>query len=95
LRHVQVKGRKQDFMIYELVGLANADDPELEPRPADRRLSEMTWLASKCFEAGDVEGAAHRYREILRQFPEDGVAKSMLAACLPSNVPALSPQEQT
>jgi adenylate cyclase len=95
LRHVQVKGRKQDFMIYELVGLANADDPELEPRPADRRLSEMTWLASKCFEAGDVEGAAHRYREILRQFPEDGVAKSMLAACLPSNAPALSPQEQT
>jgi adenylate cyclase len=90
LRHVQVKGRKQDFMIYELVGLANADDPELEARPADRRLSEMTWLASKCFEAGDLEGAAHRYQEILRQFPDDGVAKSMLAACLESKVPAVS-----
>jgi adenylate cyclase len=83
LRHVQVKGRKQDFMIYELVGLANTDDPELEVRPADRRLSEMTWLASKCFEARDLDGAGRRYREILELFPSDGVAKSMLAACLP------------
>jgi adenylate cyclase len=83
LRHVQVKGRKQDFMIYELVGLARTNDPELEVRPADRRLSEMTWLASKCFEAGDLEGAAQKYREILGQFPSDGVAKAMLAACLP------------
>lgn len=83
LRHVQVKGRKQDFMIYELVGLANSVDPELEVRHADRRLSEMTWRASKCFEAGDLEGAGRRYREILDRFPDDGVAKSMLAACLP------------
>jgi len=88
LRHVQVKGRKQDFMIYELVGMANTDDPELEARPAERRLIEMTWGASKCFEAGDLEGAAGRYREILEQFPGDGVAKEMLALCVPSNVPA-------
>jgi adenylate cyclase len=88
LRRVQVKGRKQEFMIYELVGLANSDDPELEARPADRKLSEMTWAASKCFEAGDLAGAARRYRAILGQFPKDGVAKSMLAACLQGNVPA-------
>jgi adenylate cyclase len=79
LRHVQVKGRKQDFVIYELVGLANSSDPELVARPADRRLCEMTRLASKDFEVGDVEGAARHYREILAQFPEDGVAKAMLA----------------
>jgi adenylate cyclase len=79
LRHVQVKGRKQDFMIYELVGLANTDDPELEVRPADRRLTEMTWLASKCLEAGDFGGASRGYREILGQFPWDGVARAMLA----------------
>jgi len=88
LRHVRVKGRKQDFMICELLGIANSRDPELEIRPDDQRLSEMTWLASKCFEAGDLEGAARRYQEILWQFPDDGVARSMLAACLPSNVPA-------
>jgi adenylate cyclase len=88
LRHVRVKGRKQDFMIYELLGLANSRDPELEIRPRDQRLSEMTWLASKCFEAGDLEGAARRYLEILGLFPDDGVAKSMLVACSSSDVPA-------
>jgi adenylate cyclase len=81
LRNVQVKGRKQDFMIYELIGFANTDDPELLVRASDRKLSEMTWLASRCFEAGDFGGAARGYREILAQFPRDGVAKSMLAAC--------------
>jgi adenylate cyclase len=74
-------------MIYELLGMANSDDPELEVRPDDQRLSEMTWLASKCFEAGDLEGAARRYREVLGQFPDDGVARSMLAACSQSNMP--------
>ena len=79
LRHVQVKGRKQDFMIYELVGLANTEDPELLARTNDRRLSDMTWGASKCFEAGDLGGAARGYREILARFPCDGVATAMLA----------------
>lgn len=82
LRHVQVKGRKQDFLIYELVGIANSSDPELRARSDDQRLSEMTWLASKCFEAADLEGAVRCYREIIGKFPNDGVAKSMLAACL-------------
>jgi len=84
LRQVQVKGRKQEFMIYELIGITNSNDPELEVRPDDRRLSEITWAASRCFEAGDLEAAACRYREILEHFPNDGVAKSMLAACMQS-----------
>lgn len=89
LRRVQVKGRTQDFMIYELVGLANTEDPELKVHPDDQRLSEMTWTASRCFETGDIEGAARRYREILLQFPDDGAARSMLAACSPTIVPAV------
>ncbi|WP_198027969.1 adenylate/guanylate cyclase domain-containing protein [Bradyrhizobium murdochi] len=88
LRRVRVKGRKQDFMIYELLGFANSRDPELEVRRDDQVLSEMTWLASKRFEAGDLQGAARRYREILERFPDDGVAKSMLATCLPGAVAA-------
>jgi adenylate cyclase len=87
LRHVQVKGRKQDFMIYELVGMASSGDPELETRLHDRRLSEMTWAASNCFEAGDLDGAARCYWKILEEFPNDGVAKSMLGACAPSKQP--------
>jgi adenylate cyclase len=87
LRHVQVKGRKQDFMIYELVGMADSSDPELEANVNDRRLSEMTWAASNCFEAGDVEGAARRYAEILKEFPGDRVAQAMLAECAPGSAP--------
>jgi adenylate cyclase len=90
LRHVQVKGRNQDFMIYDLLGFVNSGDPELEVRPAERRLSEMTWTASNSFEAGDIESAARCYREILKEFPNDGVAKSMLAECAPNNVRAVA-----
>jgi len=48
-------------------------------RASDRKLSDMTWGASKCFEAGDFGGAARGYREILGQFPCDNVARAMLA----------------
>jgi adenylate cyclase len=83
LRRVQVKGRKQEFMIYELLGVADSNDPELETRPDDRKLSEMTWAASAHFEKGDLAGAARAYRKILAQFPNDSVAKAMLSACVP------------
>jgi len=53
MRRVQVKGRKQEFMLYELLGMARRGDPELETRPADRTLSGMTWIASKSFETGE------------------------------------------
>jgi adenylate cyclase len=81
LGRVQVKGRKQEFMVYELLGMAKHRDPELEVRPNDTRLNEMTWVASKSFEQGDFEQAARRYREILKEFPNDPVVKAMLAAC--------------
>ena len=77
-RKVQVKGRKHQFMIYELLGIASSNDPELELRADDGRLSEMTWGASSCFERGDFAEATLRYRGILELFPNDLVAKSML-----------------
>jgi len=78
LRRVQIKGRKQEFMIYELLGMATSDDLELAIRPANKRLSEMTWAASKSFDKGDLEEAARRYRDILGEFPNDPVAKAVL-----------------
>jgi adenylate cyclase len=54
LRRVQVKGRKQEFMVYELLGMAGSDDLELETRSSDRRLSELTWSASTFFEKRDL-----------------------------------------
>ena len=88
LRRVQVKGRRREFMIYELLGITNSDDPELATRADDRLLSDMTWVASRSFEQRDFTAAARHYREILQRFPEDLLAKSMLAACAPNLMPA-------
>jgi adenylate cyclase len=78
LRRVQVKGRKQEFMIYELLGVTGGGDSEIEVRSADQRLSQLTWDASAHFEKGDLKEAARRYQKILDEFPGDPVAKSML-----------------
>jgi adenylate cyclase len=80
LRRVQVKGRKQAFMVYELLGIADSDDPELQARADDKKLSEMTWIASGYYEKADFTGAALRYAAIVKAFPNDAVAKSMLSA---------------
>jgi hypothetical protein len=78
LRKVQVKGRKHEFMIYELLGIKGSSDPELEIRERDARLNEMTWEASRSYERGDVAEAMRRYRAMLDVFPDDPVAKTML-----------------
>ena len=93
LRRVQVKGRKHEFMIYELLGIRSSNDPELELRGGDQKLSEMTWVASGCLARGDVTGAADGYRAILELFPNDPVAKAMLRALSPSLQPEMPDQE--
>jgi class 3 adenylate cyclase/ABC-type nitrate/sulfonate/bicarbonate transport system substrate-binding protein len=81
IRKVQVKGRKHEFMIYELLGIRNSEDPELAaPKDADK-LCDMTRAASDHFERGQLNKAAQCYREILMAFPGDPVAKSLLAIC--------------
>jgi class 3 adenylate cyclase len=87
LRHVHVKGRKQEFMVYELLGMTGDGDAEIEARSSDRRLSQMTWEASEYFERGELGEAARRYRKILEEFPSDSVAKSMLEASSPTIAP--------
>jgi class 3 adenylate cyclase len=81
LKRVQVKGRKTEFMIYELLALRGSDDPELKVRDHDVQRSAMTWAASRAFEAGDVAAAALAYRAITKEFPGDPVAKFMLGEC--------------
>jgi class 3 adenylate cyclase/ABC-type nitrate/sulfonate/bicarbonate transport system substrate-binding protein len=93
LKRVQVKGRKTEFMIYELLGIRNSDDPELKFRADDVRLSEMTWVASNHFERGEFDAAASGYREIFRLFPNDPVAKAMLCGLSPNLQPAMPDQE--
>ena len=81
LKRVQVKGRKTEFMIYELLGLRASDDPELQIRDRDERLSVMTCGASERFEAGDFPIARSAYLAILNEFPGDPVATAMLGLC--------------
>ena len=81
LKRVQVKGRKTEFMIYELLALRTSDDPEVKVRDRDEQLSAMTWQASQKFEAGDLPAAERAYRDILNEFPEDPLARFMLAEC--------------
>jgi class 3 adenylate cyclase/ABC-type nitrate/sulfonate/bicarbonate transport system substrate-binding protein len=82
LKRVQVKGRKTEFMIYELLALRATDDPELTARDRDEQLSAMTHQASQEFEAGDFAAAERAYRDILKRFPEDSLAKFMLIECV-------------
>ena len=81
VKRVQVKGRKSESMVYELLGLARSDDPELAPRPGDDRLAALTRAASQAFESGDLARAADAYRAVLAGFPDDPVARFMLAEC--------------
>ena len=89
LRRVQVKGRKQKFMIYELLGITKTDDAELKALADDWKLNKMTWVASGCFERGDGAGAMRHYREILKLRPNDPVAKAMLRSLWPSLDPEI------
>jgi len=81
LKRVQVKGRKTEFMIYELLAIRTSDDPDLKVRDGDEKLGAMTWQASQKFEAGDFQAAERAYRGILKEFPEDAMARFMIAQC--------------
>jgi predicted Zn-dependent protease len=76
-----VKGRKTEFMIYELLAFRASDDPELRVRGRDEQLSAMTWEASQQMEAGDFAAAERSYRVLLEEFPRDPVAKVMQEEC--------------
>ena len=81
IKRVQVKGRKTEFMIYELLALRTSDDPDLRVRDRDEELSAMTWQASQKFEIGNFPAAERAYRDILQEFPKDSLAKFMMAEC--------------
>jgi class 3 adenylate cyclase len=68
LKRVQFKGRRTEFMIYELLAFRASDDPELRIRERDEQLSAMTWKASDLLEQGEFDEAANGFRDILRRF---------------------------
>ena len=78
LKRIAVKGREQRFMVYELLGVRDSDDPELRPTDQALSLSALTRSASGLFEDGKFREAADAYRQILVQHRDDPVAHAML-----------------
>jgi class 3 adenylate cyclase/ABC-type nitrate/sulfonate/bicarbonate transport system substrate-binding protein len=79
LRRVAVKGREQRFMIYELLGIADSDDPELRPEDGAVELIRLTREASALLESERLNEAVAAYTQILGRYPDDTVARAMLA----------------
>jgi adenylate cyclase len=83
LGRVVVKGRQSEFQIYELLGLKESDDPELQPRAGDLERAEFAWQASTALAAGDRSTARLIHLEAVRRFPHDAVAHALLAGLTP------------
>src|SRR3974390_813128 len=81
VKKITVKGRKHEFMVYELLGIANSDDPELKAPDWADMLCQLSRDASCHFERGELKEAARQYEEILQAFPGDAVARSLLVMC--------------
>ena len=54
-------------------------DPELEPDAATIRLCRLCRLAREAVVAGDNALALKRYRDVLAEFPQDTVARELIA----------------
>jgi adenylate cyclase len=80
---IAVKGRRSLVPIYELLGAWGAG-PELEPSPAAQRLATLTMAAHAALIRDDRAEALARYRAVLCEFPDDGVAATMVRRLAPS-----------
>ncbi len=83
LRTVQVKGRQQELMVYELLALTDTTDPELLPRPGDLELVRLGTVAADLRGQGDTAGAVAAYRALLAAVPGDPVTQALLAELAP------------
>ncbi len=75
---VRVKGRRASITVYELLG-ALGQGAEYEPTDEILQLAEISRHAFEKRTAGDDEGAIALYRKILKDFPDDPVARAVLA----------------
>lgn len=75
---VQVKGRRAQIIVYELMGIVG-HGPDLEPSADRQLLARLTWEAFDLRCAGDAAGARALYARILESFPDDPVARGNLA----------------
>ena len=73
---VNVKGRRGDLEVYELLGAKGAD-AALEASADTRLLCEMSNHAYEAFERGDWVQAEERFGQVMDRFPQDKLAHVM------------------
>lgn len=76
---IAVKGRQNEFLIYELMGIRNGD-PEVEPTEEEKQLCILTKDAYALYAAGQYAEAELAYMAIATKF-NDGLSKVMAAKC--------------
>lgn len=75
---VAVKGRRTTIPIYELLGTLGSDSA-FEPGADTLELCRLTRRAYDAMVGGDKTLALARYREVLTAFPQDMVARELIA----------------
>ena len=78
IQRLSVKGRSAAFLVYELLGIRDSDDPELRVADRDIERCRLTTTAMASFDAGRFVEARDQYQRLLDAFPDDGVALAML-----------------
>ncbi len=78
LRTLTVKGRSQDIMVSELLGLSGQDDPEVAARPDEIAIATRSAVAVSRRLLGDVAGCITEYRAILDDHPGDSTTQLLL-----------------
>lgn len=77
---VNVKGRRQELQVYELLGTKGAG-AELEAPAETIALIEMSEYAYEAFEREEWEVARERFCAVMTAFPDDGLARAMAQRC--------------
>jgi adenylate cyclase len=77
IQRLSVKGRRGAFLVYELLGVAHSEDPELQVGARDVEKREMTTVAMEFLAVDRFAEAREQYQRALDAFPDDGVARSM------------------
>lgn len=92
---VAVKGRKGEFLVYELLGI-KGEDIDIAARPEEIELCEMTQKAYSAFATNDFRLAVALYGKVLEKFPHDQVAQRMLKKSRAEfkGISALPPRDQ-
>lgn len=81
---VRVKGRRASITVYELLG-AYGQGAEYEPDEETQQLAEISRAAFELRLTGDDDGAIALYRQILIDYPDDPVARTVLAEMSSAN----------